>query len=378
MSTSAAYPSSTPRERWIDVAKGIAIILVVFFHATFDYTADAHVWQWGGYTELLETFRMPLFFFTAGIFAAKVLSRPLRDLVDLRILKFAWLYFLWSIIAIVVFWTAIGEFQGVGGTLVEIARTVIQPNGQTWFIYAIVVYFLLGWALRRLPIVVRLGVALALTLVFQYGLFVDPYSEWGKVGKYFLFFLLAVEFGPWVRRLVPRLKWWHTLIAPAAYALLVFVFRRLDWIDAPIGSVKELASWTVLSVLAVAAGCSVAILLARWAAFDWLFHLGSRTLQVYLLHWYLLLIGWWLVAVAPSIPGVVAPFLVPALTAFAIAGALLVHRFTRRATLLYGQPKWLHLPLKSAASAAPATPSSPVEPELPASPSGTPASDLPR
>lgn len=352
MTNTPVNQAPKPRERWIDVAKGIAIILVVFFHATFDYVADAHVWQWGNYTELLETFRMPLFFFTAGIFAASALSKPFRELLNMRVLRFVWLYLLWSTIAVFVFWLLLGEKLHLGNPLLELALEVVIPNSQTWFIYAIAVYFVVGWAIRKLPLAVQLGIALVLTIVFQSGIITDPYSEWGKVGKYFLFFLLAVEFGPWVRRLVPRLRWWHTLIGPTLYALLVYVFRRLDWLDAPIGSAKELIAWTVLSVLAVVAGCSVAVLVARWAAFDWLFHLGSRTLQVYLLHWYLLLLGWWLASVIP-VPGPIEPWLVPALTAFAISGSLLVHHFTKRATFLYARPEWFRVPVRMSASDVP-------------------------
>lgn len=350
MTTEAgASPPPKQRERWIDTAKGIAIILVVFYHATFDYLDDLHVWLWSDYSELLETFRMPLFFFTAGIFAAGALSKPFRELVNIRVLRFVWLYMLWSIVAVFVFWSAVGSGLSIGEDLIEVARSIVIPNGQTWFIYAIALYFVVGWAMRRLPLVVQLGIGVVLTFIFQSGLLVDPYSEWGKVGKYFLFFLLAVEFGPWVRRLAPRLRWWHTLIAPAIYAVLVAAFRWLNWIDAPIGSPQELASWFALSVLAVGAGCSVAILVARWAAFEWLFQLGSRTLQVYLLHWYLLLLGWWLISLLTSAPGFVAPFLVPALTAFAISGSLLVHHFTRRASFLYGRPEWLQIPQRRTA-----------------------------
>ncbi len=37
----------TPRERWVDIAKGIAIVLVVFYHAVM-FTAElgiAHPWE---------------------------------------------------------------------------------------------------------------------------------------------------------------------------------------------------------------------------------------------------------------------------------------------------------------------------------------------
>lgn len=343
-------PAQKPRERWIDVAKGIAIILVVFLHSTFDYRTSVHEWQWVDYSALLETFRMPLFFFTAGLFASKVLSKSFRELVNLRVLRFGWLYVLWSTLAVFILTPILVGWPGVAGTAGYLASMFVIPNPATWFIFAITVYFLAAWPIRRLPLPVQVIIGVALTLFFQSGLLTPADSEWAKVGKYFLFFLLAVEFGPRLRRWVPSLRWWHTLVAPIVYVAGVVLFRWIGWLNAPVGSPSQMAAWLVLSVLAVAAGCSVALLVARWAAFDWLFWLGSRTLQVYLLHWYFLTIGWLAIAAVPVMPSAVVPFLAPLLTAFAIGGSLIVHRLTERARFLYGKPAWLRLPARRVAA----------------------------
>lgn len=337
-------PSIKPRERWIDIAKGIAIILVVFLHAAFPVVTDAHVWHWGDYSAVLESFRMPLFFFMAGIFASRVLSMRLREVIDLRVLKFSWLYVLWSTITgILVVWAVFHELQ-LPGQAGELLLDPDGPNGATWFIFAIAAYFLVGWFLRRLPFAAQMVLAFALMMLCESGLVVDPASSWGKVGKYFFFFLLAAELGPRLRELIPRLRWWQTLIAPAIYAALVAVVHWQGWLGTASSSPQHLAVWFVLSVLAIAAGCSAAALLARWAAFDWLFQLGSRTLYVYLLQWYPLAACWLLISALPSIPAAVQPFLVPLLTAVTIVVSLLLHRLTKRATFLYDQPAWLHLP----------------------------------
>jgi uncharacterized membrane protein YcfT len=345
------------RERWIDVAKGIAIILVVLLHSTFDYVTDRQVWRWENYGTLIETFRMPLFFFTAGIFASRVLAKSFRELLDLRILRFGWLYALWTLLAVIVLAPVLTGTTSVKEMLIALAVSVVIPSPATWFIYAIVVYFLLGWAVRRLPALAQVALGLVLTVIFQSGVLVAPDTEWGKVGTYFLFFLLAVNFGPLLRSRVLRLRWWACLIAPAAYVGLLFVVRRLG-VFGGANLAFDIAVWLVLSLLAVAAGCSVAILIANSAAFNWLYWLGSRTLQVYLLHWYLLAIGWWAITLLPATTTGIVPFLVPALTAFAIGGSLLIHQLTRRATFLYTKPAWLRVPTRRAApSQAPNTPS---------------------
>ena len=339
----AQAPPAKPRERWIDVAKGAAIILVVLLHSSFDYLGNSHVWKWGEYSTILETFRMPLFFFTAGIFASGILSKPFRELVNSRFLRFAWLYVLWSVVGIFTIERLLVGFDGWGPFALEFVLLFITPYAATWFIYAIAVYFIAAWAIRKLPLWAQLAIGVALTLFFRSGLVTPSYSEWAKVGTYFLFFLLAVEFGPRLRNFVPRLSWWHTLIAPVVYVAVLLVFREIGWMYAADGAVRGLISWGLLSILAVAAGCSVAILVARWAAFDWLYGLGSRTLPVYLLHWYLLVVGWYLLSQVPQFPPLLAPFIVPALTVFAICGSLIVHRLTKRATFLYAKPRWLEI-----------------------------------
>ncbi|WP_164743482.1 acyltransferase family protein [Microbacterium sulfonylureivorans] len=337
-------PSDKPRERWIDVAKGIAIILVVFLHAAFPVVTDVHVWHWVDYSAVLESFRMPLFFFMAGIFASRVLAMRLRDVIDLRVLKFSWLYVLWSIITgVVVVWGVFHALQ-LPGHVGELLMDSSGPNGATWFIFAIALYFLVGWFARKLPFAVQLSLAFVLTMLCESGLVVDPASSWGKVGKYFFFFLLAAQIGPRLREFVPRLRLWHTLIAPVVYAALVVVARWQGWLGTDSSSAQHLVVWFLLSVLAVAAGCSAAVLLARWAAFDWLFQLGSRTLYVYLLQWYPLAAGWLIISSIDVIPPLLEPFLVPLLTAFAIVVSLIIHRLTKRAAVLYDQPAWLHLP----------------------------------
>lgn len=332
-----------PRERWIDVAKGIAIILVVLLHSSFDYLGDSHVWRWGAYATVLETFRMPLFFFTAGIFASGALSRTFRELVESRVLRFVWLYLLWSVIGIAVLEPILVGWHGWGAAAGELLAVVVMPYSSTWFIYAIAVYFIAAWVVRRLPLAIQITIGVVLMVLFHADLFTPPDSEWAKVGEYFVFFLVAAEFGPRVRAFVPRLRWWQTLIAPAVYVVLLVVLRDLGWLRAQGTTVTSMIAWAVLSVLAVAAGCSVAALIARWRPADVLAWLGSRTLQVYLLHWYLLALGWSLTALVPVFAPLAAPVVVPALAVFAIGGALLVWRFTRRAAFLYAKPAWLTL-----------------------------------
>src|SRR5690606_5935605 len=90
--------SSPARETWVDVAKGGAIVLVVLFHAALFLDDVGLAWLWPRAGTALDTFRMPLFFSTAGLFAAKTLALDLRTVLRRRVARLVWVYVLWSLV----------------------------------------------------------------------------------------------------------------------------------------------------------------------------------------------------------------------------------------------------------------------------------------
>lgn len=348
---SATRVTEKPREEWVDIAKGIAIILVVFLHATFDW-APVQEWVWAEYTDVLETFRMPLFFFAAGLFAAKTLSKSLLELVNDRVVRLVWLYLLWSLVAI-----AVTQIQGQGMSLAERVLTLpFVPNSATWFIYAIALYFIVAWCMRGFPVWLRLGLATALAVVVHMGVLPMPTDEWYKISQYFVFYLLATAIGPAFRRFVPTVRWPYLLIAPVIYAAGVVAAELLNATDFT-------PFWLFLAVFAILTGCSVAALLSRVRGFGWLAKLGARTLPVYLLQWYLLMGASMLFALI-TFPDALVPFIVPMLTTIAVVGALLIYRLTGWVRGLYDRPKWLvKLGDRAVAKWAPRV-TRPAEPQL--------------
>lgn len=320
------------RETWVDVAKGIAIILVVLFHAIIFPIEVGLGRLWGTFAALLDTFRMPLFFFTAGLFAAKAISLPFGQLFRTRVARLLWLFVLWSTIWFVVFLFAppLGD-GGIGSTPLEFALLLIWPNVSTWFVYGLALFFMASWLMRGLPVWLQLAIGVVIAQLFDTDLIDSPNGAHDKMGMYFVYFLLATHVGPRVRGLAPRVRWWHALIATAVYGVAIVITARAELLQVPFVRMA-------VALLAIVAGCSVAIALSRWRAFGWLRELGSRTLQVYLVHFYPILAICLLIApVAPSLQGV-GVLLPPVLTVVAILTALGVHRLTRRVSWLWDLP----------------------------------------
>ena len=84
------------RVDWVDVAKGICIIMVVMMHSTLGVEKAAGEPGWMGYfVEFARPFRMPDFFLIAGLFLARRIDGPWRLYLDRKVLHFVYFYVLW-------------------------------------------------------------------------------------------------------------------------------------------------------------------------------------------------------------------------------------------------------------------------------------------
>ncbi|GAB2624779.1 acyltransferase family protein [Pseudactinotalea suaedae] len=324
------------REDWVDVAKGIAIVLVVGFHAVVFPANLGLVQDWRGFAALLDTFRMPLFFFTSGLFAAPVLRRSLRELWRTRVARLLWLFVLWSVLWFAVFYAAppLGTSR-VSQRPEELLLMLVSPNQNTWYVYALALYLLAAWGLRRLPVAVQISLAALLAVAFDVGLLDAANGAVDRMGRGFVWFLVAVHLGPGVCALAPRVRWWHPLLALGLYGGAAALVAAHGVIGAPFVRLT-------LAALAVLGGCALAVTLSRVAALDWLRALGRRTLGVYLLHFYVILgVCLLLAPVAAQVAAwrvfnLALPVL---LTVLAVLVSLAVHRLARGLTWLWDRPR---------------------------------------
>src|SRR6187402_1710773 len=162
---------------------------------------------------------MPLFFFTAGLFAPKALRMGFRDLFRHRLARLFWLYLLWSLIYVIVF-QFVPIAESGGPTWLGFAFIPIWPNPSTWFIYALALFFIITWLMRSWPIWVQFLPALALTLLFGSNLLNSGSEPLDKMATYYIFFLAAVHFGTIARQLAPRVRVWHTVVLLVVYAAI--------------------------------------------------------------------------------------------------------------------------------------------------------------
>lgn len=140
------------RLEWVDAAKGLGIILVVYGHVARGIVASSGI---GDQTILsridytIYTFHMPLFFFLAGLFAQHSYDKGKEAFWIGKLHTIAYPYFLWSLIqgSLLILFSQFTNSHPTSDRLFNILWTPIAPF---WFLYALFLCHVLFALLRTL------------------------------------------------------------------------------------------------------------------------------------------------------------------------------------------------------------------------------------
>lgn len=318
------------RVKWVDIARGIAIIAVVLFHATITINEAGMAWRWRSISDTVDTFRMPLFFFASGLVSVKLLTQPIGTILVRRVAFFVYLYALWFVLRT---WYAqyvhTPEKRSWWG---EVERMFTHPHSSLWFLYALAIFAIFTWATRRLPAWVPVLVSLGVSLAFSLGMIDFIPQSWTKTGMYAFFFFAGVH----LRELA--LMFGSRVSTPAGASLLIlYAGGAIAWSYTSMPSIP--GARIALACVAVAAGIALSARLANYRAFDWLAYLGRNTLPIYLLHVPIIVtVTAALISGEASIPRPWVALVVPAMTIAAIALSIGAYWLTRRIPGIYDAP----------------------------------------
>lgn len=171
--TSAAEVSG--RLDWVDAAKGVGIILVVFGHALGGLINSTLSIEGLLFPEIflaLYVFHMPLFFFVSGLFVAGRVERGQLGFLRTMVRTILYPYFLWSVLQYSAIFAA---GQLVNAPASQFWPTILalpwQPVSQFWFLQSLFLMHLTSLAiLPRIGPTAFLLVALACKAVAELGL----------------------------------------------------------------------------------------------------------------------------------------------------------------------------------------------------------------
>lgn len=159
------------RREWLDIAKGIAIVLVVYGHAVrglvmADLIDPAN--GWGLVDYLIYSVHMPVFFVVSGYLFDRSIDKGERQFAASRLKTIVWPYFLWTGLHVLA--QLVGSRMGLANVPVEPGRilTILwDPVSPFWFLYALAVSMLVSAIARPMSPVVLAGVGAAALLALQ-------------------------------------------------------------------------------------------------------------------------------------------------------------------------------------------------------------------
>lgn len=336
--TNAAPRRQTVRAAWATPAKGLAITLVVAFHATL-YLQDAGVDVALGRGKVaLELYPMPAFFLVVGMAAASHRRLGLRALWWRRLAPLLYLYVLWSLVR-TVFYLVV---PGLGGGLGELSATdprslvllLVWPSSSYWFLHALLIFTLARWLVAPAPAWAQLAGSAAVSTLFTSGLVQTGDVGWDRVGGLFFFFVAGAVLPGFVKAAVAGARPRHlVLLALAGVAVTGALLLGLRWLPLLVLTGQ---------VVAVAFGFVLCALLPAGRVRRALGALGEETFTIYLIHLFLIvpvsaLVG----ATDPSWSRGAGVVVQLALSAAALYGSFLLARQVRRVRWLYLPPAWM-------------------------------------
>lgn len=277
-STMTASRGAAARSDWIDIAKGIGILLVVYGHVARGLVNGGVPLDRAWFTALdtaIYAFHMPLFFLLSGwFFVGSLTRRGPRDYLATRVATVLYPYVLWSLLQggielLLSRWTS----QPLA--LADVLALGWAPRAQFWFLYALFLISLIALVMcARHP---KAGVG-ALVLTGALLLAAQP-RDWPMPAALVASHLLHFAVGAWLgaRRDTPatvsRIALSGVLVG--AGALLALQPLGAEW-------PKLLRLAAALLGVALVAGLALALAARGWG--HRLAALGRASMAVFLAH----------------------------------------------------------------------------------------------
>jgi fucose 4-O-acetylase-like acetyltransferase len=307
MTGGSATAAHASRVGWIDLARGVSIILIVEYHV-WKGLEESHVVHpppsWFEYADRsIGMARMGLFFFVSGLFIGRAVQRPAAEFVADKARTIVWPYFVWTT-AFVLANAAMSKLAGTNpdDTLGELPVGLLaRPVGVYWFFYVLFLSFMLFVSLwkagaSRLAIFL-VGVALMFVQVnvtFDFVAFDIAgrhfsLGSWGPMFQTMSYFAYLALGALLAKVVLSSLHRQHPValgvvagIATAVVVVIVFHGgARTDLVD--VGSV-HLPVGQIYVAIGLAAALAGAAFIDRYLPTGWARRLGQFSLYIFVLH----------------------------------------------------------------------------------------------
>jgi len=139
--------SPVSRRVWVDCAKGLGILLVVYGHVSRGVLTAGITPKYAALElidEVIYSFHMPLFFFLSGLFVVdSVQSRGLSRYIANRVDVILYPYVVWSILqGLAHVW--LSDYSNERTNFSDVMSLAWHPRAQFWYLYALFVFAVLA------------------------------------------------------------------------------------------------------------------------------------------------------------------------------------------------------------------------------------------
>lgn len=274
MGEASAAPARDTRIAWLDVARGIGIILVVAGHSERGLTAAGIAagagWRW--FDLALYSFHMPLFMLLAGINIRHSRARGWWPFLRSKLRTVAYPYVLWSLIqgAVLVLLSSQTNSQTDWSAL---GRIGWQPIAPFWFLYALMVYVLLV-AIMGLRASILIPVAIAGLIGSAY---LDGDTLIHQLCYQVTFFVIGALGSQSITRWMPKPAWlWLVILIGCWWGAL--------WLMPAVGATPYLTPRALPAALLGIAVVLVASQMLAGVPATALAWLGQWSMTIYVMH----------------------------------------------------------------------------------------------
>jgi len=270
------------RNAWVDYAKAIGIILVVYGHVARGVFNAGFPMDEGLYLlvdSIIYSFHMPLFFFLSGLFFYDSLrKRGKAGLIVNKVDTIVYPFIVWSLLQGLTE-VVLSNYTNGEVTLGQVFSLFWSPRAQFWFLYALFLVFVVCsfvyWKADR-------RYFLPLWLVFGALYVLSQDLETGSVGKFIfgnaVFFALGVWFNE-IRSFFLARYVLLTLFLGGLFVIGQYLFHITFGLSWEVGGLPVLTLATVSILFMVS--------LSMWlgqARMEWLLFIGASSMTIYLMH----------------------------------------------------------------------------------------------
>ncbi len=271
------------RSLWVDYAKGIGIILVVYGHVAhgiFSAGLNMDKSMFMLVESVIYSFHMPLFFFLSGLFfLASMERRGAVSLLRSKVDTILYPYVIWSLLQGMTE-VALSHYVNGHTTVGQVLSLAWSPRAQFWFLYVLFFAFALATLLfRRSSIIWGSSIFIGSIIFYFFGWILPNIYLINMLSHFFVYFTAGV----FAAFLLCKFDSFETKWLIPFLALFVFS----QWIFHIEMGLNYNSTAACEKLLLGLISVGFVVFLAQWLTrfnMRWLAYLGQQSMTIYLVH----------------------------------------------------------------------------------------------